>query len=372
MVQNLLALVDPLMTSPLLYPLLAGLSSLDGVFPLIPSEAAVLAAGVFAHTGRPSLWLVVVATALGVFVGDHLAYGLGRSFLGPRLIGRSPRVSAAVARAGRRLDRRAGLLIVTSRFLPGGRVTMNAACGTARLPLSRFSPASAIAALAWAAYTAGLGYLGGAAFVANPLLGLAVGLGLSFVFGGIVELVRRRATGRRARPASGGGPGRPVVPRRAALRRAVVAATTALAVIAAPPAAVAAQRPDRLGLQSRLDDVVAGFAVGALAEVRDEHGGWRGSSGVVARDTTRAVPVDGRFRAGSITKTFLATVALQLVGEGRLRLDDTVDKWLPGVVPGGPRITVRHLLNHTSGLYDVVRTLPKPPTTEFMANRWRT
>ena len=210
---DLLSLVDPMMASPLLYPLLAALSSLDGVLPMIPSEAAVLTAGVFAHAGMPSLPLVVVATAVGVFAGDHLAYGIGRSILGPRLIGRSRRLSRAVAAASRRLDRRAGLLIVGSRFLPGGRVTMNAACGTARLPLSRFSPASAVAALAWAAYTAGLGFLGGAAFVQKPLLGLAIGAGLSFAIGGVVELIRRWASRRRSRravtvrPSSPGAPG---------------------------------------------------------------------------------------------------------------------------------------------------------------------
>jgi membrane-associated protein len=180
-----------IMTSPLLYPLLTGLTSLDGVLPMIPSEAVVLAAGVYA----PSLLLVVVATALGVFIGDHLAYGLARSVFGPRLISRSARISRAVAAAGRHLDRRAGLLIVTSRFLPGGRVTMNLACGTAGVPLSRFSPASAVAAVAWATYTAGLGYLGGAAFAEHPLLGFVVGLGLSFVLGGVIELVRRHRVG---------------------------------------------------------------------------------------------------------------------------------------------------------------------------------
>jgi membrane protein DedA with SNARE-associated domain len=196
---DLMSLVDPLMTSPLLYPLLAALGSLDGVLPMIPSEAAVLASGVFAHAGTPSLVLVVVATALGVFAGDHLAYGLSRSVLGPRLINRWARVSRAVAVAQRQLGRRPALLIVTSRFVPGGRVTMNLAAGTTRLPLSRFSPASAIAALAWAAYTAGLGYVGGAAFVENPLLGLAVGLVLSFAFGGVVEVIRRRIAHRKLR-----------------------------------------------------------------------------------------------------------------------------------------------------------------------------
>ncbi|MGC4750413.1 DedA family protein [Micromonospora sp. DT201] len=197
---DLMTLVGPVMTSPLLYPLLAGLSSLDGVVPMIPSEAAVLAAGVFAHTGAPSLSLVVAATALGVFIGDHLAYGLSRSVVGSRLINRSKRINHAIAAGGQQLTSRAGLLIVASRFIPGGRVTMNAACGTARLPLSRFSPASAIAALAWAVYTAGLGFLGGEAFVENPLLGLAVGLGLSFAFGGVIKLTRRRSTRRTVRP----------------------------------------------------------------------------------------------------------------------------------------------------------------------------
>jgi D-alanyl-D-alanine carboxypeptidase len=58
------------------------------------------------------------------------------------------------------------------------------------------------------------------------------------------------------------------------------------------------------------------------------------------------------FRMGSNAKTMMATVVLQLVAEGRLALSDPVDKWLPGLVPGGAAITLRMLLNHTSGLYD--------------------
>ncbi|MFB9237874.1 DedA family protein [Plantactinospora siamensis] len=122
-------------------------------------------------------------------------------------------------------------MILASRFLPGGRVTMNAACGTTRLPLSRFSPASAVAALAWSAYITGLGYLGGAAFVRNPLPGLVVALGLSSACGGLARLIRRRPS-RRGRP-----------------YRALVGATTALAaltVLAAPATAAATPRcPDR-------------------------------------------------------------------------------------------------------------------------------
>jgi D-alanyl-D-alanine carboxypeptidase len=154
--------------------------------------------------------------------------------------------------------------------------------------------------------------------------------------------------------------------------RALVTAVAVMAVMAAPVVATAApQDADRAGLQSGLDGVVAVGAVGALAQVRTEHGVWRGSSGVAEVGKTRAVPVNGRFRVGSITKTFLATVVLQLVDEGELRLEDTVESWLPGVVPNGHHITVRQLLNHTSGLYDVIPTLPLPPDPAFLDNRWR-
>jgi D-alanyl-D-alanine carboxypeptidase len=60
-----------------------------------------------------------------------------------------------------------------------------------------------------------------------------------------------------------------------------------------------------------------------------------------------------RFRIGSVTKTFTATIVLQLAAEGRLRLSDTLERYLPGMVPGGERITIRQLLNHRSGLANV-------------------
>ena len=109
-------------------------------------------------------------------------------------------------------------------------------------------------------------------------------------------------------------------------------------------------------LQAALDNIVASAAIGVLAEVHDGARVWRGASGVSRLGTHRAVPVAGRFRAGSITKSFIATVVLQLVGEGRLALDDTVQRWLPGVLPDGARITLHHLLQHTSGLANYTNT----------------
>ncbi|MGP3977584.1 serine hydrolase domain-containing protein [Streptomyces sp. 8N114] len=96
-----------------------------------------------------------------------------------------------------------------------------------------------------------------------------------------------------------------------------------------------------------------GGKVKVLAEVQDGRTAVRARAG-----SGRPAPWNARFRAASTTKTFTAVVLLQLADEGKLSLDDTVEKWLPGVVKGngndGSRITVRDLLRQTSGLYDYV------------------
>ncbi|GAA1691514.1 serine hydrolase domain-containing protein [Glycomyces endophyticus] len=97
--------------------------------------------------------------------------------------------------------------------------------------------------------------------------------------------------------------------------------------------------------------------VGVQARVSDETGpDLTAVSGVAEFGTDRPVPEDGYFRIASTGKSLVATVVLQLVGEGALSLDDTVDRWLPGVVDGngndGRLVTVRQLLQHTSGIHD--------------------
>ncbi|WP_327675105.1 serine hydrolase domain-containing protein [Kitasatospora sp. NBC_00458] len=93
---------------------------------------------------------------------------------------------------------------------------------------------------------------------------------------------------------------------------------------------------------------------GIIASARTGQQSWTTAIGTA--DTTTGQPRSPRerFRIGSVTKMFVATVILQLQAEGRLDLDDTVEKWLPGVVSGngndGSAITIRQLLNHTSGL----------------------
>jgi D-alanyl-D-alanine carboxypeptidase len=128
-------------------------------------------------------------------------------------------------------------------------------------------------------------------------------------------------------------------------------------VLAAFPRSSAAVDPGHAEVQRVLDRAVAeAGAPGIVAEVRDGQTSWFGSAGVADTETGRARVRPDRFRIGSTSKTFTAIVILQLAAERRLRLDDPVERWLPGVVQGhghdGSRITIRQLLNQTSGIFN--------------------
>ncbi|MEU5025567.1 serine hydrolase domain-containing protein [Streptomyces milbemycinicus] len=145
------------------------------------------------------------------------------------------------------------------------------------------------------------------------------------------------------------------VGRRVAACLAALAAVAAL--VAAAPAPGEARSPGGSSGEVLRRDTAAVHRAGAIgvAAVLDTPSGTATArAGEADLRTGAPMRTDAHYRAGSTVKTFVATVTLQLVGEGRLALDDTVDRWLPGVVSGhgndGRRITVRQLLQHTSGL----------------------
>ncbi|MEU5978339.1 serine hydrolase domain-containing protein [Streptomyces sp. NPDC047315] len=140
---------------------------------------------------------------------------------------------------------------------------------------------------------------------------------------------------------------------------AALLASTAPAAAAPPPPPASAHAVDpRPALQRGLDELTGRHGLaGAAAEVTGRGGErWSAASGRADLGTGRAMNATDRFRIGSITKTFTAATALQLVDEGLLSLDAPVDRYLPGLVRGngydGRTITVRQLLQHTSGLPD--------------------
>lgn len=131
---------------------------------------------------------------------------------------------------------------------------------------------------------------------------------------------------------------------------AVVASVLA-AAFTAPPVPASTGSPNTV--QQGASRLVAAGVPGVLVSVRGPSGTSLARAGVMRLGSGRAIDPDAPFRAGSVTKTFVATIVLQLVAEGRLALSDTVDERLPGLLPDGDAITVRHLLGHTSGLADL-------------------
>ncbi|MEU9186091.1 serine hydrolase domain-containing protein [Streptomyces sp. NPDC048484] len=133
----------------------------------------------------------------------------------------------------------------------------------------------------------------------------------------------------------------------------VAASLTAPAALADSSAPARHHGPTRLAMDAAVKDGVPGVT----AQVKDKYGTWKATSGVGdLRTKQQPRSAQDRYRVGSITKSFVSTVLLQLEAEGELSLDDTVDQWLPSVVSGnghdGRRITLRQLLNHTSGIFD--------------------
>jgi D-alanyl-D-alanine carboxypeptidase len=133
-----------------------------------------------------------------------------------------------------------------------------------------------------------------------------------------------------------------------------LAAAVAVTACGGAPARAATREPETREpeLQKALDELVAAGVPGAVLLVREGDGTLRLASGYGNLKPKTKMRAGDRFRVGSITKAFVATVVLQLVGEGKLTLGDRVERWLPGVVPNGAQITVRQLLNHTSGLFN--------------------
>ncbi|MEV7009299.1 serine hydrolase domain-containing protein [Streptosporangium sp. NPDC051022] len=132
-----------------------------------------------------------------------------------------------------------------------------------------------------------------------------------------------------------------------------MAAAFPAAAAATPSAAWSGTGVQRAQLQQLARKLVDAGAPGVIVRVDD----GRGRPVEIAEQATwtrrdHLLKAGDEFRVGSSTKTMMATLLLQLVAEGRLALTDPVEKWLPGKVPNGEAITLRMLLNHTSGLFD--------------------
>lgn len=190
------------------------LTVVDSVFPPVPSESlAIGLAAIGIATGKPPVWLVALVAAGGAFVGDNIAYLVGRKIGLSRFRWmRKPWFARPMAHAAAALERRVSTAILAGRFIPVGRIGINLVAGASGVSPRMFRRLAALACSIWAIYSVVLGSVAGGWFDDNPMLGtlLAVGLGitLGIVLDLLIALYRRHR--RRRAPASATPPQQPV------------------------------------------------------------------------------------------------------------------------------------------------------------------
>jgi membrane protein DedA with SNARE-associated domain len=196
--------VRSLTDSPWVYAVVALSVVLDVFVPLLPSGVLVITAATGAAAGSttvagevphnvPDLLILTACAAVASVVGDLVAYRLawrGGERL-DRAIARSRRLSSAQQRLGTALVRGGGLLVVIARFAPAGRSVVSLGAGAAHRRAKEFLPWSALAGVAWAGYSVGLGYFGGQ-WLGASWLGTAVSLFALFGAGSVAALLIRR------------------------------------------------------------------------------------------------------------------------------------------------------------------------------------
>ncbi|MER5631234.1 DedA family protein [Streptomyces nitrosporeus] len=199
--------VGALTSSPWIYVVVALSVLLDVFLPLLPSGVLVIAAAtaaaastttVTAAAGEatrqvPSLLVLTLCAATASVLGDLVAYRLawrGGERL-DRAIARSRRLTAAQERLGTALSRGGGALVVVARFAPAGRSIVSLGAGAAHRRAKDFLPWSALAGLAWAAYSVSLGYFGGQ-WLGASWLGTAVSVLALFLAGSLAAVVVKR------------------------------------------------------------------------------------------------------------------------------------------------------------------------------------
>jgi membrane-associated protein len=196
-------LIQAMSSSGWTYLLVFGVCGGDAMLPILPGESMVVTGGVLSASGELKLVFVIVAGALGAFLGDSACYWLGRPF-GPAAAGRvlrGRRGQRSLDWAQRALNRRGMLLIAVARFVPGGRTATTFTAGTTGFPWPRFAVAAGIGGCLWSAYNAVLGAVGGEAFRRQTWKGLLLALGLAAGTALIIEAGRWLVSRRRKRRA---------------------------------------------------------------------------------------------------------------------------------------------------------------------------
>ncbi len=165
---------------------------LDSVVPVVPSETTVIIGGVAAGQGNQVLLFVIIAGAVGAFLGDNTAYTLGNRFSGTvnRRAERNEKTRRRLDWASSQIHKRGGPLLVTARFIPGGRTALTVTSGLTNQPRLWFVKWIALATTVWASYAAILGWWFGDRFKDDHTKAFWFAFGAALAMTVLIELVR--------------------------------------------------------------------------------------------------------------------------------------------------------------------------------------
>jgi membrane protein DedA with SNARE-associated domain len=170
-----------------------GIAFLDSVIPVVPSETAVILGGLAAYDhGVDRLVLVILAGACGAFLGDNFAYVIGHRF-SPwvrRVASSRPKLASRLDWARAQIRTRGGPLLVTARFIPGGRTALTITSGLTHQPRRWFASWIGLAAIVWATYASLLGYIGKDRFKDNHTAAFLFAFGAAVSITIVIEIVR--------------------------------------------------------------------------------------------------------------------------------------------------------------------------------------
>ncbi|MBX3094727.1 MAG: DedA family protein [Cryobacterium sp.] len=205
------AWITDLANSVWLLPVVFALVVADAFLVIVPSESAVVALGtLWASTGAPPIWAVVLVAAAGAIVGDSVCFCIGRRVGTERWAWqRRGRVKAALGRAASLVEHRTALLVFTARYVPFARIAVNLTAGASALPYRRYLPLSAAAGLAWAIYNVTIGALVGNALSDAPLLAIPISIIIAVLIGLVLDrIISKRVIKSGERPPAGPESGR--------------------------------------------------------------------------------------------------------------------------------------------------------------------
>lgn len=182
--------------SPWFYLIILIVAFFDSFFPVVPSETMVIIGGVSAGLGQLEWPLVALLASLGAFLGDNFAYYIG-VFFSERLQRRYNKSNKGRQRlrwAQHQIENRGGNLLITARFIPGGRTIVTLSCGITGQSRRWFMKWSAIAGVIWGLYATLLGFIGGKSFQDNHTKAFITAFSIAIVATVLVEVVRHFRT----------------------------------------------------------------------------------------------------------------------------------------------------------------------------------